>query len=110
MSFLGNSVYSLAKKSQREQHFTPELLFSMVRSGNDKVIITVYDNGVGIESTILDKIVDPFFTTKTTGEAAGVGLYLSNEIVQNHGVSIRVESVKDEFAEFKIELPLLIKQ
>jgi len=71
------------------------------------VELTVHDNGVGIEQTILDKIFDPFFTTKTTGEASGVGLYLSHEIIQNHGGNIRVESVKDEFAEFVIEIPLL---
>jgi len=105
MSFLGNSIYSLAKKSQRVK-FQPEVLLKVERVV-DKVKLTVHDNGVGIEQTILDKIFDPFFTTKTTGEASGVGLYLSHEIIQNHGGNIRVESVKDEFAEFVIEIPLL---
>ena len=105
MSFLGNSIYSLVKKSQRVQ-FQPEAVLKVERL-EDKVKLTVHDNGVGIEQTIIDKIFDPFFTTKTTGEASGVGLYLSHEIIQNHGGNIRVESVKDEFAEFVIEIPLL---
>ena len=105
MSLLGNSIYSLVKKSQRVQ-FQPEVVLKVERL-EDKVKLTVHDNGVGIEQTIIDKIFDPFFTTKTTGEASGVGLYLSHEIIQNHGGNIRVESVKDEFAEFVIEIPLL---
>ena len=106
-SLLGNSIYALVKKAQR-QKYTPELLLKATTDGN-KAIISVRDNGIGIESTIIGKIFDPFFTTKTTGEASGVGLYLSQEIIQNHGGKISVESVKKEFAEFKIELPLLIK-
>jgi len=69
------------------------------------VKIIVRDNGIGIEDTITDKIFDPFFTTKTTGEAAGVGLYLSREIVQNHGGDISVQSVKNDYTEFTITLP-----
>ena len=65
------------------------------------------DNGIGIEATILEKIFDPFFTTKTTGEASGIGLYLSREIVQNHGGDISVQSQKDVFTEFTITLPTL---
>ena len=65
----------------------------------------VHDNGTGIEEKSIGKIFDPFFTTKTTEEAAGVGLYLSREIIQNHGGDISVVSVKEEFTEFTITLP-----
>ena len=105
MSLVGNSVYSLTKKAQRTP-YQPELLLKVERVGK-MVRLTVHDNGLGIEKTIVDKIFDPFFTTKTTGEAAGVGLYLSHEIIQNHGGNIRVESVKDEFVDFIIEIPLI---
>lgn len=105
MSLLGNSVYSLTKKAQRTS-YQPELLLKVEHVGK-MVRLTVHDNGLGIEKTIVDKIFDPFFTTKTTGEAAGVGLYLSHEIIQNHGGNIRVESVKDEFVDFIIEIPLI---
>lgn len=68
-------------------------------------ILKIRDNGIGIGEKIVGKIFDPFFTTKTTSEAAGVGLYLSREIIQNHGGDICVESVKDEYTEFTISLP-----
>jgi signal transduction histidine kinase len=67
--------------------------------------VKVHDNGTGIEEKSIGKIFDPFFTTKTTEEAAGVGLYLSREIIQNHGGDISVTSVKEEFTEFTITLP-----
>ena len=105
MSLLGNSVYAVVRKAQKS-HYTPEVALRASAAGN-KVIITIRDNGIGIEDTIIDKIFDPFFTTKTTSEAAGVGLYLSREIVQNHGGDIQVESVKNEYSEFTITLPAL---
>ena len=75
-------------------------------TGDGRAIVKVRDNGIGIESTIIDRIFDPFFTTKTTGEASGVGLYISREIVQNHRGDITVESTKGEYTEFTITLPL----
>jgi signal transduction histidine kinase len=78
-----------------------------VKTSGKTILLTVYDNGVGIEETILNKIFDPFFTTKTTGEAAGVGLYLSREIIQNHGGDISAASVKNEYSEFTITLPAI---
>ena len=103
MSLLSNSVYALVKKAQKTT-FSPEV--SLKATKTDKaVVITVHDNGIGIEETIIEKLFDPFFTTKTTSEAAGVGLYLSREIVQNHGGDITVKSVKDEYSEFTITLP-----
>jgi signal transduction histidine kinase len=73
----------------------------------DKVQILIRDNGTGIEEKIINKIFDPFFTTKTTGEASGVGLYLSREIIQNYGGDITVTSEKNEYTEFSIILPIL---
>ena len=103
MSLLGNAVYAVVKKAQRQQ-YTPEVtLTATVAEG--KYVLKIRDNGIGIEEKILIKIFDPFFTTKTTDEAAGVGLYLSREIVQNHGGDISVQSQKDEFTEFTITLP-----
>jgi signal transduction histidine kinase len=103
MSLLGNAVYAIKKKAQRMQ-FTPEIILRLT-ADSKQVLISIRDNGTGIESTIIDKIFDPFFTTKSTGEAAGVGLYLSREIIQNHGGDISVQSVKDEYTEFTITLP-----
>ena len=103
MNSLGNSVYAVVKKAQR-MDYQPEIALRTVVD-SDQVTITIYDTGLGIEEKILSKIFDPFFTTKTTGEAAGIGLYLSHEIIQNYGGDISARSVKDEFTEFTITLP-----
>ena len=108
MSILGNSVYAIIKKAQ-QQTYTPQLAVTVTTTG-EKYNISIRDNGIGIEDTIIDKIFDPFFTTKTTGEAAGVGLYLSREIIQNHSGDISVQSVKNEYSEFIITLPALKQQ
>ena len=102
MSLLGNAVYAVVKKAQRTS-YAPEVSLTATVV-DDRYVLKIRDNGVGIEEKILSKIFDPFFTTKTTAEAAGVGLYLSREIVQNHGGDISVASVKDEFTEFTVTL------
>ena len=105
MSLLGNAVYAVVKKAQKTS-YQPEVTLS-AHTGGGKVSLVIRDNGIGIESTIINKIFDPFFTTKTTAEAAGVGLYLSREIVQNHGGDISVQSEKNVYTEFTITLPTL---
>ena len=104
MSILANAVYAVVKKAQREQ-YEPEVAVS-VSTDDAMVTIAIRDNGIGIEPTIINKIFDPFFTTKTTGEAAGVGLYLSHEIIQNHHGTLSVKSEKNVYTEFIITLPI----
>ena len=106
MNILANAVYAVVKKAKREKPgaYVPEISLKVVVDKNS-VSIIIRDNGMGIEDTIKEKIFDPFFTTKTTGEASGVGLYLSREIVQNHGGDIQMQSVKDSYSEFTITLP-----
>jgi len=66
----------------------------------------VRDNGTGVPQKIIDKIFQPFFTTKPTGKGTGLGLSLSYDIVtKGHGGVLRVETKEGEFAEFVIELP-----
>ena len=126
MNLLGNAVYAVVKKSQRQLPLLSSCVPS-VASGkpsgrgqgwsdqppfislsatvtDDHYLLKIRDNGIGIEEKNLGKIFDPFFTTKTTDEAAGVGLYLSREIIQNHKGDISVASVKDEYTEFTIML------
>lgn len=105
MSILANSMYAIAKKSKQKE-YQPEVSLKATVAGNEMTII-VHDNGIGIEETIINKIFDPFFTTKTTGEASGIGLYLSHDIIQNYGGNITVESVKDEYTTFRIVLPII---
>lgn len=105
MSLLGNGIYAVDKKYGKKA-FAPEVSVTVETNGMQAILV-FRDNGIGIEPSIIDKIFDPFFTTKTTGEASGVGLYLSHEIVQNHGGEITVESQKDEYTAFTITLPIL---
>ena len=103
MSLLGNAVYAVVKKAQKEQYAPEVSLTASIVDGN--YVLKIRDNGIGIEEKILSKIFDPFFTTKTTGEASGIGLYLSREIIQNHHGDISATSVKNEYTEFIITLP-----
>ena len=102
MSLLGNSIYAVVKKAGQTA-FQPEV--SLRVTVGEMINIVIRDNGTGIEETIIDKIFDPFFTTKTTGEASGIGLYLSHDVIQNYGGDITVQSVKNEYTEFTVTLP-----
>jgi len=76
------------------------------RKSESHVLITVSDNGNGILKNIIDKIFQPFFTTKPTGSGTGLGLSLSYDIVKAHGGEIKVETEEGEGSEFLIQLPI----
>ena len=76
------------------------------KKNDNKIFISVKDNGNGIPQKILDKIFQPFFTTKPTGQGTGLGLSLSYDIVKAHGGEIKVETTDGEGSEFCIELPV----
>ena len=105
MSMLSNSIYAIKKKADKGGAYKPVLKVSVLQEPETgHVLIKIYDNGIGIEKSIIDKIFDPFFTTKPTAEAPGVGLYLSQQILHDCGGNITVDSVKDEYTEFVINL------
>ncbi|MEJ7626846.1 MAG: ATP-binding protein [Ferruginibacter sp.] len=74
-------------------------------SGGGGTLIYVSDNGNGIPQTIVDKIFQPFFTTKPTGQGTGLGLSLSYDIIKTHGGEIKVESEEGKGTTFIIQLP-----
>ena len=106
LNLFTNSFYSVsAKKKNLGTDYEPAVWVSTKREGN-KVIIKVRDNGTGIPQKVVDKIYQPFFTTKPTGEGTGLGLSLSYDIITKvHGGTITAETKENEFAEFTIELP-----
>lgn len=72
---------------------------------DDKIVVHVRDNGMGIPQMVLDKIYQPFFTTKPTGQGTGLGLSLSFDIIKVHGGNLEVYTKEGEYAEFIIQLP-----
>ena len=68
-------------------------------------MIFVKDNGPGIPQKVLDKIFQPFFTTKPTGQGTGLGLSLAYDIVKAHGGELKVDTKEGEGSEFVIQLP-----
>jgi two-component system, NtrC family, sensor kinase len=91
-------------KDDKEQHYEPTVYLS-TKVIKDKVLITVRDNGDGVPQKVLDKIFQPFFTTKPTGAGTGLGLSLSYDIIKAHGGKLRVDTKENEYAAFIIELP-----
>jgi signal transduction histidine kinase len=86
------------------ENYKPTVSVSTKKIG-DKILIRVKDNGNGIPQKVLDKIFQPFFTTKPTGQGTGLGLSLSYDIVKAHGGNIQVETKEGEGSEFMIQLP-----
>ena len=89
-----------------DEEYTPMVTVS-TRKKEDTIEITVSDNGTGIPNEIKEKIFQPFFTTKPTGQGTGLGLSLSYDIVKAHGGKLTVESELGKGTIFKIEIPYL---
>jgi signal transduction histidine kinase len=107
LNLIGNGFYAATKRRHdgAEPDFRPALKVATQDLG-EAVEIRVRDNGVGIAPEIKDKLFQPFFTTKPTGEGTGLGLSISWDIVtQEHGGTIEVDSRVGEFTEFTIRLP-----
>ncbi len=106
LSLYNNAFYAVAsKKNQRSDPFEPVVLVS-TKLVDHHVEMRVKDNGVGIPPKNLDKIFNPFFTTKPTGEGTGLGLSLAYDIVKAHAGELTVTSVEGEGSEFVIRMPV----
>lgn len=106
LNIINNACYATFERKQEMQDgYSPTLAVS-TKDLNDKIEIRIRDNGKGIPKNIQDKIFNPFFTTKPTGEGTGLGLSLSYDIVvQEHKGELQVDSKEGTFTEFVIHLP-----
>ena len=107
LNLISNGVYATMKRKAeaRLDGYEPTLAAATKNLG-DHVEIRIRDNGDGIPAEVMDKIFNPFFTTKPPGEGTGLGLSLSHDIVvKQHGGSIDVDTRPGEFTEFKVILP-----
>ena len=101
-----NAFYSVMQKSKKQANGYTPTVWMETGVNKHKVWIKIRDNGGGIPKETIDKIFQPFFTTKPTGEGTGLGLSMSYEIVKKgHGGDIKVDSTPGEGACFTIELP-----
>jgi len=107
LNFFNNAFYALnEKKLKLDGAFNPVATIS-TKKENGNIILKVSDNGPGIPQKILDKIFQPFFTTKPTGQGTGLGLSLAYDIIKAHGGEIKVETKEGEGSEFIIQLPVV---
>ena len=107
LNLFGNGFYAATKRAQEngDASFRPTLTVA-TRDFGEAVEVRVRDNGTGIPPEIRDKLFQPFFTTKPTGEGTGLGLSISYDIVtQQHGGTITIDSEPGVFTEFTIRLP-----
>jgi signal transduction histidine kinase len=107
LNLFGNGFYAAAKRSREaaDAAYHPALKVA-TRDLGHAVEIRVRDNGTGIAPEQRERLFQPFFTTKPTGEGTGLGLSISYDIVtQQHGGTIEVDSAFGEFTEFTIRLP-----
>jgi len=107
LNLFGNGFYATRKRQSNggDSDYRPTLRVS-TRDLGESIEVRVHDNGIGISSEVREKLFQPFFTTKPTGEGTGLGLSISYDIVtQQHGGWIEVESEVGQFSEFIVRLP-----
>jgi two-component system NtrC family sensor kinase len=115
LNLITNAFYAVTEKKKSKDlegfqnlqglnAYEPTVTVSTKKIGN-KVEVKVTDNGNGIPPKVLDKIFQPFFTTKPTGQGTGLGLSLSYDIVKAHGGELKVETKEGEGSGFIIQLP-----
>ena len=114
LNMVGNSCYASHEKRTSLMEaagegnpidYKPELKVRTERV-DDRILIIIRDNGSGIPASLVEKVFNPFFTTKPTDQGTGLGLAMSSDIIQKHGGSISVDSEEGEFTEMKVEIPV----
>jgi signal transduction histidine kinase len=114
VNLISNAFYAVNEKKKRgRNNYEPTVTVSTkltipssTGGGQRMAEIRIKDNGPGIPQNVLDKIFQPFFTTKPTGQGTGLGLSLAYDIVKAHGGALTVETKEGEGSEFIIQLPL----
>ena len=114
LNLYNNAFYAVMQKQNDltgssnlsgQQPYVPTVAV-VTKKADGEILISVKDNGNGIPQNIVDKIFQPFFTTKPTGEGTGLGLSLSYDIIKAHGGEINVETKEGEGSKFIIYLPV----
>jgi signal transduction histidine kinase len=106
LNIIGNGFYAATERSRESDGAYRPALKVTTREFGESVEVRVRDNGIGIPPENRDKLFQPFFTTKPTGEGTGLGLSISYEIVTTqHGGTITVDSEVGDFTEFTVRLP-----
>ncbi len=114
LNLITNAFYSVTeKKKLQPEHYEPVISVSTKKvssrgagQGGNEIEIKIKDNGNGIPESIREKIFQPFFTTKPTGQGTGLGLSLSYDIIKAHGGDIQVNTKEGEGSEFIIQIPV----
>ena len=109
LNMVNNACYAVdenrkAREAAGDKEYMPSVTLATKRT-DDSVEVRIRDNGSGIPQEAIDKIFNPFFTTKPTDKGTGLGLSLSNDIVRQHGGTIAVTSESGEFTEMLVTLP-----
>lgn len=108
LNLINNAFYAVSERLRQAQPhsgYEPAVCVSTKKRG-DKIEISVKDNGNGIPDSIKEKIFQPFFTTKPTGQGTGLGLSLSYDVIKAHGGDINVETAEGKGTQFKLQLPV----
>ena len=109
LNIVSNACYATNEKQiaarQNSEDYYPTLNLT-TRRDEGRVEISIRDNGNGMPPEVVEKIFNPFFTTKPTDQGTGLGLAISNDIIRQHGGAIRVNTEPGEFTEMLVELPL----
>ena len=102
LNLFNNAFYAVSEKTLLKQKGYEPTVSVRTKRTKDNVIISVKDNGKGIPLKVIDKVFQPFFTTKPTGQGTGLGLSLAYDIIKTHGGEIKVASVEGEYSEFTV--------
>jgi PAS domain S-box-containing protein len=109
VNFLNNARYALNKKYPAS-HPNKKLTITakaIIKNNTEWVQFICHDRGIGIPKYLIERITQPFFTTKPPGEGTGLGLSISHKIIQQHGGLLRFESVENEYTKTIVEIPTL---
>ncbi|HEU4861127.1 MAG TPA: ATP-binding protein, partial [Chitinophagaceae bacterium] len=105
LNLFNNAFYTVNEKKQKLNGTFEPLVTVVTKKENQKVVIKVKDNGFGIPQSSVDKVFQPFYTTKPPGQGTGLGLSLSYDVIKAHGGTINIETKEGEGSVFVVELP-----
>ena len=105
LNLYNNAFYAVSEKAKQKPESYEPMVSVITRKSNDRVEIIIMDNGVGVPQKAKDKIFQPFFTTKPSGQGTGLGLSLSYDIIKAHGGELKVESQEGVGAKFVVLIP-----